>query len=127
MSNNRSRGKVDWSPEDRARHNAIREKFQREKPTHEQLLASGDYLGPLPLGVYLGLLEALAQLRKAREEAGLSLADVAERTGIDKAALSRLETGKQPNPTVETLMRYATAVGKQLSWSLRDVEETVGS
>src|SRR4051794_35944033 len=38
---------------------------------------------------------------QARVEAGLSLADMAERTGMDKAALSRLESGKQPNPTLQ--------------------------
>jgi len=113
--------KIEWTAEDRARHRASREKFQREKPSQEELLASGDYVGPIPMGVYVALLEALASLRKAREESGLSLADVAERSGIDKAALSRLETGKQANPTVETLARYATAVGKQLVIALRDM------
>lgn len=30
-------------------------------------------------------------------------------TGIDRGALSRLETGVYPNPTVNTLSRYAEA------------------
>jgi transcriptional regulator with XRE-family HTH domain len=51
----------------------------------------------------------------------LSLADVAERSGIDKAALSRLENGVHDNPTVETLARYAAALGKKLTWSLQDL------
>jgi len=45
---------------------------------------------------------------------------LAERSGIDKAALSRLENGVHDNPTVETLMRYAAALGKRLSWTLQD-------
>ena len=59
-------------------------------------------------------------LKRERETRGLSLADVAGRSGIDKAALSRLENGQQPNPTVSTLARYAWALGKRLEWSLTD-------
>ncbi|HEY1376517.1 MAG TPA: helix-turn-helix transcriptional regulator [Gemmataceae bacterium] len=112
--------KIDWTPEDRARHKAVREKFQRERPTLGQLVASGEYVGPIAQGVVLDLLQALAELKKARTAAGLSLADVAERSGIDKAALSRLENGIQANPTVETLSRYAAALGKRLRWILED-------
>jgi transcriptional regulator with XRE-family HTH domain len=54
------------------------------------------------------------------ESQGLSLADVSERTGLDRAMLSKLETGKLANPTVGTLRRYARALGKRLSWSLAD-------
>lgn len=110
-----------WSPEDRARHNAIRETFQKERPTPQQLIDSGEYDGPIPHGVYLSLVAALHELRTAREAAGLSLADVAERSGIDKAALSRLENGVHDNPTVVTLARYAAAIGKKLTWSLQDL------
>jgi len=60
-------------------------------------------------------------LKAAREERRLSLADMTEITGMDRSALSKLETGKRPNPTVETLIRYAEAVGKHLMVSL--VEE----
>jgi len=113
--------KIDWTEEDRARHKAIREKF-KDKPTYEQLVASGEVSGqPVPLGVYHTLAALLGEMRKLRQEAGLSLTEVAERSGIDKGALSRLETGKQLNPTVDTLVRYATAVGKQLVLSLQDI------
>lgn len=43
-----------------------------------------------------------------------------ELTGMDRSALSKLETGQRPNPTVETLVRYAEAVGKRLVVSLAD-------
>ncbi len=104
------------TPEEKARIEAIREKFQREKPSLEDLIASGEYDGPVPQGAYLELRRLMHLLRTARERQGLSLADIAERTGIDKAALSRLETGKQINPTIDTVWRYAHAVGKQLQW-----------
>jgi DNA-binding XRE family transcriptional regulator len=110
-----------WSEEDRARHKAVREKLQKERPSLQQLVESGDADPPIPLGVYTQLRLALLELKKAREAAGLSLADVAERSGIDKAALSRLENGVHDNPTIVTLMRYAAALGKQLTWSLQDL------
>lgn len=109
------------SDEERARQKAVREKFQRERPSLQQLVESGDSPPPIPMGLYIELRLALAELKRIREAAGLSLADVAERSGIDKAALSRLENGVHDNPTVETLMRYAAAVGKKLTWSLQDL------
>jgi hypothetical protein len=33
---------------------------------------------------------------------------------MDGSALSKLETGQRTNPTVDTLVRYAQAVGKRL-------------
>jgi DNA-binding XRE family transcriptional regulator len=109
--------------EDLARYQAIRDRFQREKPSLEELVASGEYNDPLPMGEYLSIRQAVFALKKAREAGGLSLADVAERTGIDKAALSRIETGQHMNPTVSTLCRYAHSLGKRWKWIL---EEEVG-
>lgn len=53
-------------------------------------------------------------LRAEREAQGLSLADLSARTGIARSALCRLETDRQPNPTVATLQRVAEALGKEL-------------
>ncbi|MGO8747753.1 MAG: hypothetical protein ACLQNE_17410 [Thermoguttaceae bacterium] len=39
---------------------------------------------------------------------------------MDRSALSKLETGQRANPTVETLVRHAEAVGKRLMVSLAD-------
>jgi len=55
-------GDMKWTPADRARHNAIREKFQKKRPTPEQLRASGDHVGPIPHGLYLSLMAALRDL-----------------------------------------------------------------
>ena len=62
----------------------------------------------------------LQQLKAAREEKGLSLADLTDLTGMDRSALSKLETGQRPNPMVETLVRYAEAVGKRLVVTLAE-------
>jgi hypothetical protein len=64
----------------------------------------------------------IRSLRLARESAGLSLDEVASRSGIHKAQLSRLENGKVPDSRTSTLSRYALAIGKRLVWSLEDVE-----
>jgi DNA-binding XRE family transcriptional regulator len=56
-------------------------------------------------------------LLKARQEAGLTQAQVAERMGTQPPAVARLEralaTGKR-SPSLATLRRYAQAVGKKL-------------
>jgi DNA-binding XRE family transcriptional regulator len=110
-----------WSPEDRARHKAVRDRFQRERTSLRQLVESGERSPPIPHGICLAIRAIVYEFKAVREAAGLSLADVAERSGIDKAALSRLENGVHDNPTVETLMRYAAALGKRLTWSLQDL------
>ena len=56
-----------------------------------------------------------------RERRGLSISDVAARSGLDRAVVSRLENGKQDNPTVATLMRYCAAVGKRFLWTYEDL------
>ena len=65
----------------------------------------------------------------AREAAGLTLAEVSRRCGIDQPALSRLETGHNKNPTLDTLWRYAAAVGRRLvltTEAIRDTRPTRG-
>lgn len=110
------------SAEDKARHKAIREKFQREKPTLEQLIASGEYEEPFLMGTYAATVSILAELKRVRQELGLSLSAVARKANIDKATLSKLENGRQPNPTMDTLQRYALALGKQVMLSLDSLE-----
>lgn len=112
------------TPEEIARHKAIRERFQKAKPSLEQLVESGEYNEPLPMGEYLSIRQAVFALKKAREAAGLSLADVAERCAIDKAALCRIESGQHINPTVSTLCRYAQALGMRWTWRLEKQPET---
>jgi ribosome-binding protein aMBF1 (putative translation factor) len=62
---------------------------------------------------------AIATLKSAREAQGLSLADLHDRTGIERSALSRLENAF-PNLTVRTLERYAEAVGKRIVIQVED-------
>jgi DNA-binding XRE family transcriptional regulator len=102
------------TPEEAAKYKAIHAQLDEELPgliaRHHERMATLDQLQDL-----------LQQLKAAREAKGLSLADLTELTGMDRSALSKLETGQRANPTVETLVRYAEAVGKRLVVSLADV------
>ncbi|NBC11438.1 MAG: helix-turn-helix domain-containing protein [Planctomycetes bacterium] len=66
------------------------------------------------------LESALRSLKAARQRKGLSLGEVAARSGIDKANLSRLENDPHPNPTWSTLSRLAAAIGVRLDIIVRD-------
>ena len=96
-----------------ARYREIREQVAGELPDlvarHRQRAAAVDQLG-----------ELLKQLKAARRRRRLSLSDLTELTGMDRSALSKLETGKRCNPTIDTLVRYADAVGKRVVVSLAD-------
>jgi DNA-binding Xre family transcriptional regulator len=58
------------------------------------------------------LKHVLKILREERQRQGLSLADINARSGIDRGTLSKLENEEDPNVTMNTLMRYAQALGK---------------
>ena len=60
-------------------------------------------------------------LRRLRQEAELSLAEVSRRTGIDKSQLSRLESG-QTIPTVERLRQLGEVYGVA-SWKILQLME----
>lgn len=115
--------KPKWTAADRARHKAIRTEFAN-RPTQEDLEASGAYEDPIKSGAYFAVKVIVHELKKAREAAGVTLATLSKRTGMDKATLSRLENGRQPNPTVDTLWRYARAVGRRLVLTHTDAETT---
>ncbi len=118
--------KSNRTPEETARLRADRERYQREKPSPEQLLAEGGNAEFLPLGELIFLHQLMAKLKKVRESQGLTLADLAERTGFDQAALSRLERGMNGNPTLDTIYRIALALNKEIICGLQDVPAEAG-
>jgi hypothetical protein len=118
MNGKRVQKRTAWTAEDRERRRKVRELF-KDKPTIDQLVASGELSGnTLPMGLYLEIQQLLHDLKKVRQSAGLSLADLAERTGMDKAVLSKMENGQHGIPTLPSLARYAHAVGLRLAFSL---------
>ena len=97
--------------EERKRHTTVREQIEVELPDIKQ---RARHRLELIKKEGTPLRQVLAALRAERERQGLSLSDINERTGIDRAALSRLENNENANPTLATLERYAEAVGKQV-------------
>jgi DNA-binding XRE family transcriptional regulator len=104
-------------PEFRTEERSIREVLDRERREEGGIATTGIPTEPEDA---FATARFIGGLRQRREQAGLSLADVAERSGIDKASLSRLENGWYANPTVNTLARYARALGKRLVLDLED-------
>ncbi|MCZ8099291.1 MAG: helix-turn-helix transcriptional regulator [Burkholderiales bacterium] len=58
------------------------------------------------------------QLLRARARAGLTQDAVAERMGTTKSAISRLESAGKHTPSLNTLKKYAQAVGCDLQVKL---------
>jgi hypothetical protein len=114
--------KTKRTAEEKARIKKIRDEFQKKKPSMDDLLETGEYEGPIPLGIYMNLFEAVIALKRLREHLGLSLADVSKRSGMDRAFVCRLENGHQPNPTIDTFWRYAAALGKRPQIGFRDLQ-----
>jgi ribosome-binding protein aMBF1 (putative translation factor) len=115
-------GDADLTPEQRAAAEARRADRQT-LPYREGLARDIDaYRREYPPVGDPELVAALAGLRRERERQGLSLTDMAERTGIDRATISKLETGKLANPTIGTLRTYARALGRRLAWTIETAE-----
>jgi ribosome-binding protein aMBF1 (putative translation factor) len=112
---------------ERAKEQALRAKLHKERPSLEDLVRTGecDPDAVMTMGMYFDVQRALQALKQERKQRGLSIGDVANRSGLDRAVISRLENGKQDNPTVATLMRYAAAVGKRFLWSYEDLATQV--
>lgn len=103
--------------EERATERALREQIQKEKPSIEDLVRSGD-CDPdaiTTMGTYFDIQNVLRTLKRAREHRGMSVSEAAARSGLESAVIRGLENGIYDNPTVATLVRYAAAVGKRLS------------
>jgi DNA-binding XRE family transcriptional regulator len=67
--------------------------------------------------------EVISEFIAARTKEGLSQEALAERTGIARSNISRLESGNY-NPSLQFMMRVAQGLGKQLHIELRDVPES---
>jgi DNA-binding XRE family transcriptional regulator len=100
--------------EQAAKYRRIREMIAAEIPEIKQEAKA------LRQGRRARIQEAVAMLKAERELRGLSLADISERTGISKSAISKLENNQDANPTINTLAKYADALRMQLSVTLTD-------
>lgn len=87
---------------DREERDGIRRKGRAVKARHERLR------------------DIIQVLKAERQRLGLSLAEIGGRSGIGKANLSRLENDQDPNPTMDTLLRYAEALGRAIHIALSE-------
>ena len=111
------------TPEQEAAELALRQRLLQEKPSLQDLVDCGDIGQVLTMGEYWELCKTFAGLKALRKLQGLSISDLAERTGMDRAMISRLENGQIDNPTIATMSRYANALGKRIVVSLVDARE----
>jgi len=64
------------------------------------------------------LAEIFIELKSERLKRGLSLADLAQRTGMAREVIYRLENQVTPNPTIGTVQRYAEALDLEVRLEL---------
>jgi len=93
--------------EERKRYRAALEEekagIEANKALGRELLAERRELGAI-----------VSELKTLREQLNISLTELADRTGMTVGNLSRLENMDGPNPTIETLRRYARALGHRI-------------
>jgi DNA-binding phage protein len=65
------------------------------------------------------VVEALTALRRAK---GLTVTEVARRAGMHKPNVTRLESVTHVNPTLDTLLRYAEAIGAEIRIAIIDTD-----
>jgi predicted transcriptional regulator len=104
------------TPDEQRRWERAVEESEHEK---ERIIAEGRRVKAASKRARVAVRDAFRLLKEERQALGMSLSDVEEKTGIGRAALSRLENEDEPNPTVATLVRYAEALGKELVVSFR--------
>jgi DNA-binding XRE family transcriptional regulator len=108
--------------EEKARYAKMAKRIEEEFPPGQPVNLKPKPTQPATLGDYFGLRSLVAGLRAARQAAGLSLTDIQHATGIDRTAISRLENAEHANPTINTLTRYARAVGREIKLQLVESE-----
>src|SRR5205809_206531 len=108
------------TPEQEAAEQEIRRRFQKDKPTLQELVDQGDIAQVFTMGEYWELRKTFAALKALREQQGLSIADLASRAGLDQASISHLEDGQVDNLTIATVTGYAKALGKRVLVKLAD-------
>jgi transcriptional regulator with XRE-family HTH domain len=97
------------TPEYRAEEQRVRELARRDFP---------------PATPDPELAALLTALKAERERRGVSLTEMHERTGLDRATISKVENGHVPNPTWATLRAYTGALGLKIVTDLVSLPST---
>ena len=86
------------SPEQQAAVKVIRDRSTVERPGPDELIDRGEIDELVPQAQYIELRALMVRLRETRERMGLSVTEASERTGLTRAAISRLENGWNRKP-----------------------------
>jgi len=109
MTKKRTGQRIVRQPTDEERksyHSALEEEragMEDNKALGRELLAERREIGAI-----------VSELKTIREQLNVSLTELANRTGMTVGNLSRLENMAGPNPTIDTLRRYARAIGHRI-------------
>jgi DNA-binding XRE family transcriptional regulator len=105
------------SAAERRRYRELHERLEAER---DEIVTEARRRKRVHDAISTELRQAFRILKEERQAQGLSLADMQNRTGMSRSAISRLENDDSANPTIETVTRYAQALGKQLAITLKD-------
>ncbi len=107
--------------EKRTGHRIVRQQTDEERKRYRAALDEEDsgidankVLGRELLAERREIGAIVSELKTIREQLNVSLTELANRTGMTVGNLSRLENMAGPNPTIETLRRYAHAIGHRI-------------
>jgi DNA-binding XRE family transcriptional regulator len=67
---------------------------------------------------FASILRLVAKFKSVREQQNLTVTEVATKMGIDDMTLANLESGKNLNPSLATLCKWAEALGNRLNIEL---------
>ena len=80
-------------------------KLRRDLSTDPEVRAEYDRLGPI--------FAVVGQMVEARQQAGLTQVEIAQRMGTSQSVVARLENGRHM-PTFDMVARYAAAIGRRV-------------
>jgi len=80
-------------------------KLKKELLADPEVKAEYDRLGPI--------VAVVGEMVEARQDAGLTQADLAKRMGTSQSVIARLENARHM-PTFDMVARYASAIGRRI-------------
>ena len=71
---------------------------------------------------YCKIDNLMVQLKKIRQNKNISLTEMSNKTGLTRAAISRLENGWMYNPQVKTLFIYCEALKLDSNFKIKKIK-----
>ena len=107
--------KFELTAEQRLIADELRAIAEKEKP---EILAEGRRIKAASQAMSAHLKGVMVLLKAVRKSQGVTLDEIAIRTGIQKSSLSRLENSEDSNVTINTLYRIADALDYDIQVSV---------